>query len=212
MKAKRIFVTGTGTGIGKTVVAAILTEALQADYWKPVQAGFHDGTDTETVQQLISNSKTQIHKELYKLKLPASPHIAAREEGLIIDLNYIEKNIPVTANTLIIEGAGGLMVPLNETAFVADLITRTNASVILVSRNTLGSINHSLLTAMACREKGIEVMGWIFNDSFMDYENEISKWSGYPNLARIAFNKNIDKNFVSEQASIIRKLSENWPC
>ena len=180
-----IFITGIGTGIGKTIVAAIIVEALQADYWKPVQAGYDGGTDALVIKELISNSKSIIHSELYKLKLAASPHIAARNQGIRIDIGSIEGSIPSTSNTLIIEGAGGLMVPLNETQFVSDLCEALKATLILVSRNYLGSINHSLMTAMICRQKNLPVAGWIFNDQYLQYEDEIVAWSGYPKLASI---------------------------
>src|ERR1700730_4324989 len=167
-----IFITGIGTTIGKTVTAAILTEALEADYWKPVQAGFENGTDSEWIASLVSSENSKVHPETYRLKLPASPHIAAKEENLEIKLEKIYHCYRQLAsgNTLIIEGAGGLMVPLNKKEFVIDLIKQLDASVILVSRNYLGSINHSLLTAAACKKYDLKVMGWIFNDQYLDYE------------------------------------------
>jgi dethiobiotin synthetase len=205
-----IFVTGTGTGIGKTVISAIITEALQADYWKPVQAGFDEGTDSEWVKNALSNDRSVVHPEVYKLRLAASPHIAAREENIRIDLNKIYDSLPKSDN-LVIEGAGGIMVPLNENEFVIDLIKMLEARVVLVSKNTLGSINHSLLTATACRQKGIRVLGWIFNGSYLDYEDEIVKWSGYHYLGSVPFTGNPDKNFIAEQAVEMEKQFYNWP-
>ena len=219
-----IFVTGIGTDVGKTIAAAVLTEALQADYWKPVQAGFDKGTDSTFIQSVLTNATTKIHPETYKLKLAASPHIAAREEGITIDLNKIEKDYlgiintqqstinndvsahssQPAANNLIIEGAGGLMVPLNENEFVLDLIKKLNATVVLVSRNYLGSINHSLLTTNVCREHNINVAGWIFNDHYMNYEDEIVKWSGYKKLASLPFTSNISSAFIREQANTFK--------
>ncbi|HSB94060.1 MAG TPA: dethiobiotin synthase [Flavitalea sp.] len=181
---KRYFVTGIGTGIGKTIVSAMLAEVLGADYWKPVQAGNID-TDSDFVRKVISNKHSVVHPELYSLQMPASPHIAARNEGLHIDMGYIKENLPKTSNTLIIEGAGGLMVPLNDSEFVSDLIAALDATVILVSRNYLGSINHSLMTAMICRQKNLAVAGWIFNDQYLQYEDEIVAWSGYGKLASV---------------------------
>lgn len=201
---KPIFVTGIGTGVGKTVAAAIITEALGADYWKPVQSGFEEGTDCNTVQTLISNHTSQFHPEVYKLALPASPHIAAREEAVVIDLNTIVTNKPKTNNHLVIEGAGGLLVPINEKQFIADMILALNAQVILVSRNYLGSINHSLLTAEACTQRNIPVLGWLFNDQFMQYEEEIVGWTGIRTLGSIPLAANLDKAFVAEQAARIR--------
>jgi dethiobiotin synthetase len=204
-----IFVTGTGTGIGKTVVSAVITEALKANYWKPVQAGFEEGTDSEWVKSVVSGLCT-VHPEKYKLKLPASPHIAAEEENIEISIDEIKSVMPRVEN-LIIEGAGGIMVPLNNNEFIIDLIEALEARVILVSRNTLGSINHSLLTAMACKQKGIRVIGWIFNDNYLDYEKEITEWTGYHHLGSLPFVENPDKKFIAEQAAILQKNMYSWP-
>lgn len=206
-----IFVTGIGTDVGKTIAAAILTEALEADYWKPIQAGFDEGTDSEFVQSVISNKKTIIHPETYKLKLAASPHIAAKAEGIEIDIDTIfqqflniQSSIVNRQLPIIIEGAGGLMVPVNENEFVLDLIKKLNAKIVLVSRNYLGSINHSLLTAAVCKQNNLNVSGWIFNDHYMNYEDEIVRWSGYPKIASIPFTKKIDATFIAEQAAAIK--------
>jgi dethiobiotin synthetase len=201
---KPIFITGIGTGVGKTVAAAIVTEALNADYWKPVQSGYEEGTDHDTVQSLISNKHSQFHPEVYKLLLPASPHIAAREEGITIELSKLVAHKPNTHNHLVIEGAGGLLVPVNDQQFIADMIPALDARVILVSRNYLGSINHSLLTAEACRQRNIEVIGWLFNDQFMQYEEEIVGWTGIRTLGSIPLAAKLDKAFVAEQAARIR--------
>jgi dethiobiotin synthetase len=183
-----IFITGIGTGIGKTIVSSILVEALQADYWKPIQAGYENGTDLEWVRDLISNQKTRLHPETYRLKMAASPHIAARAESLEISLGEIElgyNQIKDSNSRIVIEGAGGLLVPINQKEFVIDLIKKLQADVILVSRNYLGSINHSLLTASLCRQNNLNVIGWIFNDQYLDYEDEIVVWSGYKKLASV---------------------------
>jgi dethiobiotin synthetase len=205
------FISGIGTGIGKTFVSALLTEILQADYWKPVQAGLDDGTDSQVVRSLVSNSQTVIHPESYKLKLPASPHIAAREEKISIDINHILEHFQRLKinRPLIIEGAGGLLVPLNDSEFVIDLIKKLDAKLILVSRNYLGSINHSLLTAQACRYHGLTVAGWVFNDQFMDYEEEIVCWTGIPALFSVPFIKNISRETVYKEACRIGKRVRN---
>ena len=169
-----IFITGTGTDVGKTLISAIITEALQADYWKPVQAGFADGTDSLRIQEMISNKKTKIHPELYLLKMPASPHIAAPDEGIKIKIKEIVTHLPKTKNQLIIEGAGGLMVPLNDKELTLHLIKKLKAKVIIVSKNELGSINHSLLTAAVLKKEKIKVAGWIFTEEYKSYEQEIS--------------------------------------
>ena len=196
----KIFITGIGTGIGKTLVSAILVEALQADYWKPVQAGFENGTDSEWIKTNISNKNSIIHPELFKLSMPASPHIAARKDNVSITVNVIYKSVPSTNRTLIIEGAGCLMVPFNDKEFNFDLIKALKAKVIIVSRNYLGSINHSLLTAKVCKEEKLEVMGWVFNDQYLDYEKEIEKWSGFPVIYSIPHCDISIKQFVSDQA------------
>lgn len=191
-----LFITGTGTDVGKTLISSILCEALQADYWKPVQAGHDPMTDSEWVKGLMTNSKTVVHPESYILKFPGSPHIAANDEEVEISLSKIVSEKPYTANNLIIEGAGGLMVPLNRHEFILDLILALKATVIIVSRNYLGSINHSLLTARTLRANNIKVLGWIFNDEYLDYENEITDWSGYPWIASVGKLNKIDKSVI----------------
>jgi dethiobiotin synthetase len=200
-----IFVSGIGTGIGKTLVAAVVTEALEATYWKPVQAGYEDGTDSEWVGERISLPQERIHPEAYKLALPASPHIAARKEGVVIDLDRIIRQLETMKDRpLVIEGAGGLFVPLNDREFIIDLIRKLDATVLLVSRNYLGSINHSLLTAAACRREGLGVAGWIFNDQYMRYEQEIAQWSGLPAIASIPFEDDLSSDFIRDQAAKIK--------
>jgi dethiobiotin synthetase len=199
---KPLFISGIGTGIGKTVVAAILAQGLKADYWKPVQAGYDPSTDSSTVSELLSHPGSIIHPETYLLGLAASPHIAARQESRRIDLNLIDQEYKKMnpSRPLIIEGAGGLMVPLNESEFVYDLIRLLDAKLILVSRNYLGSINHSLMTAEICRAKGLDVAGWIFNDQYLNYEKEIVAWSGYPSLFSLPLTADLSKATVSQAA------------
>jgi len=203
-----LFVTGIGTGIGKTVVSAIIAEALQADYWKPIQAGYEDGTDSEWVRSVLDNSRSKVYPEVYRFKMPASPHIAARQENRTISLEKIFSTfsqLVAPGRRLVMEGAGGLLVPLNEHELVADLIMKLNCKVILVSRHYLGSINHSLLTAHVCRQKKIKVSGWIFNDLYLDYENDIVQWSGYPKLGSIGKLENIDRAVIKEKAAELRE-------
>ena len=208
-----IFVTGIGTDVGKTVVSAIIAEALQADYWKPVQAGFEQGTDSDAVKDLLTNQKSVIHPSFYTFRLPASPHIAARVENVRIDLEKIVEEyerINTGNEWLIVEGAGGLMVPLNEEKFAADLIMKMRARVVIVSRNYLGSINHSLLTSKLLNQMGIVNAGWVFNDHFMDYEDEITHWSGYPKIGSIPFTDKPDARFVHEQAQSLKTDLTRW--
>jgi dethiobiotin synthetase len=207
-----IFVTGIGTDVGKTLIAAIVTEALEADYWKPVQAGLDGITDSDWVLRSISNSQTRVHPETYRLRLAASPHIAAREEGIRINLAHLCSQAHSIAGPLqqsegrglVIEGAGGLLVPLNESELVIDFVEQLGGLVILVSRNYLGSINHSLLTAAVARSRSLRLAGWIFNDQYLDYEQEIADWSDIPKIASIPFSAKPDKTFIREQAERIK--------
>jgi dethiobiotin synthetase len=160
LKKRPIFITGIGTEIGKTIVSAVLVEKLQADYWKPVQSGELDNSDTMIVQNLISNKNSVFHQEAYRLSQPFSPHLSAALDGIEIELDKI--NLPQTENQLIIEGAGGLMVPLNEKVLVIDLIEKLDAEVILVSKNYLGSINHTLLSVEILKNRNIPIKRLIF--------------------------------------------------
>jgi dethiobiotin synthetase len=207
---RSIFVTGIGTGVGKTVVSAIVAQALNAAYWKPVQCGVESGTDSHWVKQ--NTTDTIVFPESYCFQLPASPHIAARAEGTSISIKKIVSDLPAINRNLIIEGAGGLLVPVNETEFVRDLILALDVEVILVSRNYLGSINHSLLTADACKHAGLKVMGWVFNDQYLDYEEEIVKWSGIPKIASIPFCSDPRRDFILEQATAIRQRIATLLC
>lgn len=197
---KPYFVSGIGTGVGKTLISAIIAEALHADYWKPVQAGYENGTDSKWIRRMMTNKKSFVHPETYKLKLGASPHIAAYEENIEISLDKILSSKPITSNRLIIEGAGGVMVPLNKNEFIIDLIKKLDATVIIISRNYLGSINHSLLTAKILQHHKINVLGWIFNDNFLDYESEIVQWSGLPWIASVRNLPEINKGVIHSQA------------
>jgi dethiobiotin synthetase len=200
---KPIFITAIGTDVGKTLVSAILTEALQAHYWKPVQAGFDQGTDANYVRSMLTNTQSRIVSEVYTLRMPASPHIAAREENITIKKERIleaYRQLPELEGYLVIEGAGGLLVPFADDYFVADLIRDLEARVVIVSRNYLGSINHSLLTAKVLKDMGADVAGWIFNDQYLHYEEEIVQWSGYPRIGSIPRADLPDRSFVQEQA------------
>ncbi|WP_175635953.1 dethiobiotin synthase [Pedobacter ghigonis] len=192
----KYFITGIGTGIGKTLVSAIVTEKLKADYWKPIQSGDLDTSDSLTISSLISNTKTVIHPESYRLTQPLSPHLSARLDGIEIDLNQI--HIPVTENNLIIEGAGGLMVPLNETELIIDLIKKLNVEVILVSQNYLGSINHTLLSLNLLKLYGIPVKGIIFNgDENAETERYILQYSQAKKLGYVPHLSQIDREQIA---------------
>ncbi|ARS34385.1 dethiobiotin synthase [Pontibacter actiniarum] len=196
---KQYFVTGIGTDVGKTVAAAILTEALQADYWKPVQAGGLDFTDTDTVKSLVSNERSIFHPEAYSLKMAASPHKAAAAEGVEIDVKGMR--LPATQNNLVVEGAGGLMVPLNKRYLVLDLVQQLGLEVVLVSRNYLGSINHTLLTAEVLRYRKIPVAGIIFNgEENATSEDFIVKYTGLRRLPSIRQEADFCKDTVAAYA------------
>ena len=155
-----LFISGIGTDVGKTIASAIVTQALEADYWKPIQAGDLDNSDSHKIQRYISNDKTIIHPNSYKLNTPASPHLAAAIDGITIDVKQIQE--PTTTNHLVIEGAGGVFVPLNNQDCIIDLIQK-DYKVILVSRHYLGSINHTLLTFEALKNRKISLAGIIFS-------------------------------------------------
>lgn len=158
------FITGIGTNVGKTIVSAILTEKLEADYWKPIQSGTMEGLDSITIKTLISNSKTVIHPESYLLKEPVSPNLAAKKENRIIELENI--NVPFTSNHLIIEGAGGLMVPINNKHYVIDIAKKIDCEVVLVISNYLGCINHSILSIDYLLKHHFKIKFLIFNGLF----------------------------------------------
>lgn len=184
MPNRTIFITGIGTGIGKTIISAALVEKLKADYWKPVQSGDLDNSDTLKVESLVTNTVSVFHPEAYRLTQPFSPHKSAAIDGISIDSDKFI--VPETDNTLIIEGAGGLMVPLNDDFLIIDLIKQLNAEVILVSQNYLGSINHTLLSIDALKNRGIPIKGIIFNGLKDIYSKEfILNYSGVELLGHV---------------------------
>jgi len=203
---RKIFVTGIGTDVGKTVVSAILTEALEADYWKPIQAGDLDNSDSIKVQNLISNEKTVIHTEGIKLNSPMSPHAAAEIDGVEIKLSDFK--FPKTDNNLIVEGAGGLMVPLNDNDLIIDLIGVLDVEVVLVSQNYLGSINHTILSLDALKNRGIKVLGVIFNGvENTETEKYILNYSGLKCLGRVQQHEAINKETVLSYKQLFSSLS-----
>lgn len=159
---EKFFVAGTDTEIGKTFVSAMLMSALNATYWKPVQAGLEDETDTQFVQRVSGADESRIIPERYKLRTPMSPHGAADIDQVSISLN--DFNLPdYSTQHLIVEGAGGLLVPLNWEDMVIDLILKLNIPVLLVARSELGTLNHTLLSVEALRSRGIEIFSIILN-------------------------------------------------
>lgn len=153
----KIFITGTDTHVGKTLISSWITLHTGFSYFKPIQTGLNEGTDSYEVQRL---SDTKIHPEIYAYQAPLSPHLAAKIENERID---IEKIVLPQEKNLIIEGAGGVLVPINNTYLMIDLIKKLGAPVILVSRTTLGTINHTLLTLEALKLRDIPVLGVVMN-------------------------------------------------
>nr|WP_067061061.1 dethiobiotin synthase [Mucilaginibacter sp. L294] len=202
MRNKPLFVTGIGTDIGKTLISAILVQKITCDYWKPIQSGELENSDTMKVQRLVSNTTSVFHQESYRLTQPYSPHKSAELDGIEID----EKTIiaPKTNNQLLIEGAGGLMVPLNNHALVIDLIKQLNAEVILVSQNYLGSINHTLLSIEALKQRGIAIKGVIFNgEENTSTEDYITAYAQVKHLGRVPFMDTVDKESVKAAGGYI---------
>lgn len=197
------FITGISTDVGKTIVAAAVTQSLEADYWKPIQSGGIEHSDRKEVERLISNDKTVFHKECYFLETPMSPHEAAAIDGVIIKLSEIKR--PQTDNHLVVEGAGGLLVPLNDTNTIIDLIQPTD-KVILVSSGYLGSINHTLLSIEVLKARGITCAGIIYNQVALAGTIEIiEKMTGVPSIAHLSHIESLDSKAIESVASDIKE-------
>lgn len=171
---RRFFVTGTDTSVGKTIISAILMVGLKASYWKPIQSGLSEITDTNWIRGVSGLSDVHFLPENYKFSKPISPHASAQSDGIQIALESF--NLPAgdqddQSSRLIVEGAGGVMVPLNERHLMVDLMKRLDLPVILVARSTLGTINHTLLSLEQLRQKNLEVIGVVMNGP----KNEINK-------------------------------------
>lgn len=204
---QQIFISGIGTDVGKTVVSAILAEALQADYWKPVQAGSLDFTDTNFVQSLVSNATSQFHKEQYALNTAASPHYAAQQDRVSIQLESFK--FPGTDNRLLVEGAGGLMVPINKQQTVIDFIKHYNLPVLLVANHYLGSINHTLLSIAALKQYNIPLLGIIFNGkSYLDNADIIQQLSMVSCVLEVSTATELNKEFVKAEAAKLKQQLE----
>lgn len=205
---KHIFITGIGTEVGKTVASAIVTEALQADYFKPIQAGDLENSDTHKVERLVSNSVTKFHPNAFALKTPMSPHAAAEIDQVQIKAEEVKR--PTTTNDyLVIEGAGGLLVPINSTQTIADLMQQED-KIIVVSRHYLGSINHTLLTIEALKSRGLTCAGIIFSgEEHPTTESIIEEMAQVPILGRIDQEPYFDENVVREYAELFREKLNN---
>lgn len=201
---KNIFVTAIDTDSGKTLVSAILCEALGAHYWKPIQAGYP--RDTETVESLVSNPAFRAYKETYLLNTPASPHAAAKIDGVKINLDDF---VLPSKHLAVIEGAGGCLVPINDNEFVIDIASNLDCQIVLVADLYLGSINHTLLTVQLLKNRKFPVKGIIFNGPRNEEsERVILHHSGWPCLLRIEKETTIDKAMVSRYAKEIQKKLE----
>ena len=210
MNSKRpgFFISGIGTEVGKTVASAILVKALKADYWKPVQAGDLENSDTHKIERWATHEHLHLFPERYRLNTPASPHYAAAIDDIAIQLHDFE--CPKTGGRpLIVEGAGGLMVPLNNQDSMINLIARLRLPLILVSKHYLGSINHSLLSIEAVRSRDIPLAGILFNGAPNPATEEIIvRQSGVPVLGHIYPMKEITRKEIALQA--IRLRNDLW--
>ena len=200
---KKYFITGISTEVGKTIASAIVTEALEADYWKPIQSGDLHYSDTDKVKSLTSNSKSVFHPNSYALQTPMSPHASADIDGIKIKVSEIKE--PNTENHLVIEGAGGLLVPLNDTDTILDLI-QPEYQVIVVSRHYLGSINHTLLSINLLKEKGFDVSLIFSGDEHPTTESIIEKMTQVPVLGRIGDEPYFDQNVIKEYAEKFKSV------
>lgn len=203
MKNNSFFVTGIDTNIGKTVVAAILVEALNADYWKPIQSGDLHYTDTDKVKELV-NEKSILYPETYRLNNPLSPHASAKLDNISISLASFQ--LPKTNNNLIVEGAGGLLVPINEDGnYLSDIIVKLGMEVILVSKNYLGSINHTLLSIEYLKSKSISIKGIIIvGEKNESSESIITKNTEVNILHRVPMVESVTREFIKEQAELLK--------
>ncbi len=199
-----VFVTGTDTGIGKTLIAAVLTAGLKAEYWKPIQCGLKEGTDRSWVARKTALPENRFHPETYLFKHPLSPHAAARLEGIRIDLERIAAPIPSDGRRLIVEGAGGLLVPLNDQHHMIDLIKKLGFPVVLTAGSGLGTINHTLLSLRELERNRIEVLGVVLNGPRNRSNREaIEQFGRVQVLAEITPLSQID--FLT-----LQKICEEW--
>lgn len=193
----KFFVTGTDTGIGKTVVSAMLMSSLDATYWKPIQAGLDEETDTEFVQRVSKSESSNIIPERYRLETPMSPHGAADIDGISISLNDFS-NPEFSTEHLIVEGAGGLIVPINWEATVLDVIDHLKLPVLLVARSGLGTLNHTLLSLQALRGRNIEVFAVILNGELHQSNKETIERFGDVSVFQLEVLEKMDKESLKQ--------------
>jgi dethiobiotin synthetase len=201
-------VAGIGTDVGKTLVSAILTTQLQADYWKPIQSGDEECLDTTLMRRWLDPSKHKVHQPAYSFKAPLSPHHASRLEGVSIDAHKMI--VPDTSKTLIIEGVGGVFVPLSIDLLSIDVFQEWNCRWVIVSKHYLGSINHTLLTIEALKQRNIPILGIIFNGlKNDDSEAAIIQNSKVPFLARLLPEQNFNQQTIQRYALQWRSIMQN---
>jgi dethiobiotin synthetase len=188
------FVTGTDTNVGKTVLSALLVAALDAVYWKPVQTGASEGTDRESVRRWAGASEDQLPRERYCFDPPVSPHLAAREAAVRISLDVLELPAAALKRTWIVEGAGGVMVPLNERDLMRDLMARIGFPVVVASRTTLGTINHTLLTLASLRDAHLPICGVaLIGDENVENRRAIERYGNVRVIGSIPILKQIHR-------------------
>lgn len=209
MQHQRIAIVGIHTGIGKTVTSAALTEALQADYWKPVQAGELDNSDTMKVASCVRNARSVIHPERYRLREPMSPHAAAAHEG--IDIQLSDFVLPETDNLLLIETAGGVMSPLTQHHTMVDFVKHLNVPVILVSAAYLGSINHTLLCLEVLAQRNVEVLGVIFSgERNEESEDFVKRYKNMQHIAHVPHLHEVNAEHVQALVEPLRQCIASW--
>ncbi len=205
----RLVVTGTDTGIGKTVLSALMTLVLDGEYWKPVQAGTEPETDSDTIRQITGLAKDRIHPETYRLKTPASPDQAAAREGIRIDVQTIVP--PVTKRPLIIEGAGGILVPLNEATSFLDLFDAWKFPVLIAARSTLGTLNHTLLTVQALRQRNVPIVGIVMSGhEHPENVQSLEQHGGIPVVGRIPVLETLSAETLMDAYQHFFQPVEKW--
>lgn len=198
MNKKGLIICGTDTDVGKTIISALIVQGLKATYWKPIQSGLADGGDTGRICQLLNLSSNRWIKESYKFKAPVSPHWAAEKEEIKIKTNNLE--LPKTSNFLVIETAGGVMVPLTRKFLQIEQIQLWNLPVLLVARSGLGTLNHTLLTLEALKNKGIEVLGLFLNGpSHEDNPKTLEQFGHVPVIGQLPLLSEVSKENLESQ-------------
>jgi dethiobiotin synthetase len=200
---KDLFVTGTDTGVGKTVLSAVLVASLNRRYWKPIQTGASEGTDRAAVVNWAGVTIEDTHAEAFVFDAPVSPHLAARQEGKRIALESIRR--PEDSNPIVIEGAGGVLVPVNEDALMIDLIRCLDSEVVIAARTTLGTINHTLLTVEAARNNNLQLIGVVMvGNENSENRRAIERYGKVPVVGAIPWLESINR------ASLIRVFDQHF--